>query len=551
MLRILPHPVLVLLLGLALVGCNGTFTQPGGSSSSEAEERIPVSDPAYCETVSPAPGAVRLRRLTNQEYENTIRDLLGQTGVTTGFPYDNESTDGFLNNTDALSLGDTRMEAYGEAAASLSSSALDEGSLARTSFLTCDINADSQGCARQFIGDFGLHAWRRPLEVEEVDRLYDLFALAQGEGMAPIASLEHVVRGMLLSPNFLFRTEGDSSVQTTRELDNYAIASRLSYFLWQSMPDDVLFDLAAAQQLQSDAELLAQVDRMLADSRAQAFYDAFADGWLHLSRLKDTAPDTGLFNFDESVREAMREETTRYIRRIVEGNKPLSELLTADFTIANDVLAAHYGLDVSGLDGYQEVPVDETRGGILTQASVLTLTSNPDRTSPVKRGEWVLNNILCAPPPPAPDNVEALPFEPGDGVSVRARLEQHRADPACAGCHSIMDPLGIALEHYDAVGQWREEDNGQPVDDFGELPTGETFEGAAGMAAVLATDPRFENCVTTKLLAYALGRASRPEDRCFREEIVERATVEDLTLRELVVQLVVNDVFRLGGEEVQ
>jgi hypothetical protein len=536
------------LLG-ALLACNGAITDP----AAEAAAAIDPADPAFCEIGQPTPGMVTVRRLNRVEYNNTVRDLLG-TSARPGdaFPEDAESGDGFTNNGEVLTLDALLIEKYQTAAQELAADAMTSGSMVRARFLDCAADADA-GCARAFIGDFGLRAWRRPLTGEEVDRLVAVHDSARDEGESFDGAMGYVVRAMLMSPNFLFRIERHSDPATVAALGDFEVASRLSYFLWSTMPDDELLEAAASGELQSAASLEAQVARMLSDGRAEGFFDTFAREWLHLGKLDYAVPDPELFpTFDDALRDAMKLETQHFIRHIVENDLPIATILSADFTFVNERLARHYGIEgVTGND-FRRVDLDGTRGGLLTQGSVLTATSHPNETSIVKRGEWVLDQLLCAPPPDPPADVDTfIEGEATAGLTLREKVELHRADPACASCHSIMDPIGFALENYDAVGVWREEDNGQPIDASGELPDGQTFDGAQELSLVLQEDPRYTKCVTKKLLAYALGRSVGRADRCFVEDIQTRLESSNMSLRQLIVEIVLHDVFRTAGGRVE
>jgi hypothetical protein len=362
---------------------------------------------------------------------------------------------------------------------------------------------------------------------------------------------------MLLSPEFLFRSETHAA--GIRDLDGYELASRLSYFLWSSMPDDELFALAESGELANEDVLRDQVDRMLDDDRSDSLLEEFAARWLDVDEehIGTIEPSWDQFpEFDTAVRSAMTEETRLFIRHVIREGMPLSTLLTANFTFLNERLASHYG--IGGVTGEEMRLVnlsDEQRGGLLRQGSVLMTTSHPDRTSPVLRGKFVLARLLCAPPADPPDNVDALSDEmedpdTGETLTLRERLERHRADPDCAICHDLMDPIGFSLENYDATGAWRETDNGEEIDSFGILPDGRTLSGAAELGSIIAEDERFAQCVTEKLMTFGIGRSPQtPSDYCYVKDVVERAQDlgPELTLRGLIESLVLNDVFRTVG----
>jgi hypothetical protein len=545
-------PLLASLAALAF-GCDGMIADPAASGPGGTRgTTVRPDDPAYCELADPDPGPVTLRRLNQLEYNNTVRDLFGDTTrPADAFPEDDVSGDGFDNNGAILSIGDLHMEKYDAAAREVVGRALGAGVVADR-YMACDPAADEAGCARSTIRDFGLRAWRRPLESAEVERLGGLFDGARAEGESFDGALALAMRAMLISPHFLFHVERDGG-DAARALDAYELASRLSYFLWSTMPDDGLFESAAGGTLTSRDELAAQVDRMLADPKADSFYESFVGQWLSLRDIEYATPNAELFpQWDAALRDALALETIEVVRYVIESNAPVGDLLTGRYSFLNERLAEHYGIGGVTGDAMQRVELAGTeRGGILTHGSILTVTSHPDETSPVTRGKWVLEQILCAPPPDPPADVDTFLGGRDTDESLRARLERHRADPACATCHDIMDPIGFGLEAYDPIGQFRTEyDDGFVVDDAGELPDGTTFEGAQELAAVLEQDDRYVECVTEKMMAYALGRGVVGADRCFVEEVIEEAQRQDMSLREIIVQIVTNEVFTMVGGEV-
>ncbi len=373
--------------------------------------------------------------------------------------------------------------------------------------------------------------------------------MALGEGESVEQGLELAIRGILLSPHFIYRPELDDDPSSTEPhlLNDYELASRLSYFLWSSMPDAALFDAAATGRLQDEAGLRAEVDRMLSDPKAQSLVDNFAGQWLRIRSLDDHVPDYATFpNWDDSLRDSMGQESKLFFGDFLRGDVPMDQLLLTDFTYLNDRLAAHYGLPFDLGPEFERVSLGptDTRFGLLTLGSLLTVTSAPTRTSPVKRGVWILEQLLCSEPPPPPPGVEGLPQDGMSGGTLREQLEQHRADPTCASCHNVMDPLGLGLEHYDAVGAYRTEDRGFPVDATGELVTGETFVDAREMAALIQADNRFDVCVVEKLFLYALGRPASTPEHPFLEEIAESAAQSGSELPELIKLIATSEPFR-------
>ena len=402
-----------------------------------------------------------------------------------------------------------------------------------------------------------------PQEVEAMAKIVDQ-AVAGGEKWE--AGMQWAVQALLCSPKFLFRVELDDRPDSpeARPIDEFHLASRLSYFLWNTIPDDELFDLARRGDLSKNLE--PQVLRMLKDPRASvALVDQFAMQWLQLKRLELVAPDAKLFpDFNEGLRRSMLKETRLFLEAIVQEDRSLLDLLAADFTFLNEPLAKHYGIaDTNGnlvgknaerdkgqpIRGDEFVRVNLTntgRGGLLTQASVLTVTSNPTRTSPVKRGRWVLEQLLGTPPPPPPPNVPEL--EQGEKLtgSLRQRMEQHRANPSCASCHARMDPLGFAFENFDAIGRFREKDGEFPIDPSGELPTGEKIAGPTELKEILKTRQNlFARCITEKLLTYALGRGLEYYDRPAVDRIATALGKNGYRFSTLIVETVKSEPFRL------
>lgn len=368
--------------------------------------------------------------------------------------------------------------------------------------------------ARRILAPLAERAFRRPVAPEEVERLLGLFDLADGQGESFEAAMKVPLLAVLVSPHFLFRIERDGPPGTprgVRPLDDWELATRLSYFLWSSMPDEELFALARQGRLRDPKTLDAQVDRMLRDPRARALSENFALQWLQLRRLEIHAPDPKRFPaFTEKLREAMRREVELFFDEIVREDRSVLTLLDADFTYVNEVLARHYGMAGVQGDSMRRVSLqDPRRGGVLMMAAVLTVTSNPTRTSPVKRGKWVLEALLGTPPPPPLPDAGELKDEPegAERLTVRQRLELHRADPNCANCHKRMDPIGLGFENYDAIGRWRDSEGRLPLDVSGTLADGTSFNGPVELKKILlGRRDDFVRNLIEKMLTYALGR---------------------------------------------
>jgi hypothetical protein len=403
-------------------------------------------------------------------------------------------------------------------------------------------------CLRQIAERFGKRAWRRPLTAEELDRLVVLAQAGLDAGDDVESAMRAMLGSMLVSPHFLFRVELDPDPSSTapHPLSDYELASRLSYFLWSSMPDDTLFEVADSGMLQDDATLAAQVQRMLDDEKASALLDNFAGQWLFIRALDDHTPDYATFpDFDDALRAAMRTETELFVREFLFGDETLDRLLTADFTFANDRLADHYGLPSPGGATLERVTLTGgERRGLLTQGSLLTVTSFPTRTSPVKRGKWVLEQLLCEPPPPPPPGVEGLTKEDMPTGSLRERMEQHRSNPECAACHTSMDPIGFGFEQYDGIGTFRTRDQSFAIDPSGMLPGGAAFAGPLELAALLASDARLPHCMAEQLFIYALGRGPARHDQADLDAIAEGFVAGGHRFRQLAELVATSHAFR-------
>jgi hypothetical protein len=498
------------------------------------------------------PGRVTLRRLNRAEYNNTIRDLVGvDFRPGDDFPSDDVGY-GFDNIGDVLSLPPLLMEKYLAAAEKVVDRAF-AGPAARKRIMT--VPFENEEAARRILRGFAERAYRRPVNEEELRRLLRFVELAQKNGDGFETGIKLALQAVLVSPHFLFLVELDrrpNDPRSVRDLNDFELASRLSYFLWSSMPDDELFRLARERALRKGGVLEAQVRRMLKDSRARALTDNFAGQWLQTRNLKGFAPDPGLFPaFDEKLRAAMRKETELFFECVVREDRSVLDFIDSDFTFLNERLAKHYG--IPGVQGDELRKVTLTgaaraaRGGVLTQATVLAVTSNPTRTSPVKRGKWILENVLGTPPPPPPPGVEEL--QEGKDVelkgSLRQRMEQHRADPSCASCHQRMDPLGFGFENFDAVGAWRDKEGKHAIDPSGVLPNGQSFKGPAELKAILkGRSDAFARCLAEKMLTYALGRGVERSDRCAVDEIARNLAREQYKFSALVLQIVKSDPFQ-------
>ena len=409
------------------------------------------------------------------------------------------------------------------------------------------------GCARKIVSDFGSRAFRRPLTPQEIDRFTGLVSLAQRQDDSFDEGICLALQGILVSPHFLFRIERDPFPTAPNAAEHFVsqreLASRLSYFLWSSMPDDTLRRCADSNTLRDPAVLAAQVRRMLKDPRSGALAENFGGQWLQFRALESVRPDSKRFpDFDEYLRMSMRRETEMFLDDVIRNDRSIIDLLTGKRTFLNERLAAFYG--ISGVEGPDFRRVDLTgtpRAGILTQASVLTVTSYANRTSPVLRGKWILQNLLNAPPPAPPPGVPNLDVSNvGSEASLRQQLEAHRKNPTCAACHARMDPLGFGLENFDAIGAWRTSDGKIPIDSSGSLPDGRTFRGPDGLKGILNADrAAFARCVTSKLLTYALGRGLERYDRAAVNTITKKIAANDYRFSNLVLEIVASRPFQM------
>jgi mono/diheme cytochrome c family protein len=415
----------------------------------------------------------------------------------------------------------------------------------RALFVCTPKQADSElACAKKILTAIATRAYRRPVTESETQVLLDFYRAGRAEEKTFDAGIQRGLERVLAAPSFIFRVNRPSEADLN-------LASRLSFFLWSSIPDEELLNTAIRGKLNDPAVLEQQVKRMLRDPRANALIDGFATRWLELGKIAGFVPDTQLYpEFDENLREAMAEETKLFVADQLRQDRSVVDLVVADYTFANDRLAKHYGIPNVYGSHYRPVKfTDRRRGGLLGQASVLSVTSYPNRTSVVMRGRWLLANMLGAPPPPPPLDVPALkePGEAGQPKSLRERMEVHRKNPACASCHQRMDPLGFTLENFDAVGKWRTEADGVPVDPNASLPDGTQFAGVEGLRTYLAEHKEdFVRTLGAKLLAYAMGRGIEYYDQPAIRKIARDAATHDYRWSSVITGVVNSTSFRSG-----
>ena len=411
---------------------------------------------------------------------------------------------------------------------------------------------EEEACAERILSTLMRRAYRRPVTDEDLKKPLALFREARAEGDFD-AGIELALSAVLVSPQFLFRIERDPeniALGAVYRVSDLELASRLSFFLWSSIPDDELLDLAIAGKLSNPDALKKQVRRMLADRRSQSLVTNFASQWLHLRNLDATTPDLRLFpDFDDNLRHALRKETELLLESVLREDRSVLDLLKVDFTFLNERLAKHYDMPHVYGSRFRRVGLDEVsqRGGLLRQGSILTVTSYATRTSPVIRGKWVLENLLGTPPPPPLPNVPALKDNTvSSNLSVRERLAEHRANLVCASCHNLMDPIGLSLENFDAVGRWRTIEEARPIDASGGLPDGSTFSGVTGLERALLDRPEiFVGTMTEKLLTFAVGRGIEPYDGPAVRKIVRDAKAKDYRFSSLIEGIVTSTPFQM------
>jgi hypothetical protein len=401
--------------------------------------------------------------------------------------------------------------------------------------------ADEEACARRILSTVAARAYRRPVAESETQVLVDFYKAGRTEGNSFDAGIQRGLERVLAAPSFIFRVK---SART----DDIDLASKLSFFIWSSIPDEELTNAAIRGKLRDRAVLEQQVRRMLRDPRSEALVEGFATRWLELSKLAGFVPDTQLYpEFDENLREAFATETRMFVADQLKQDRNVTDLLLADYTFANDRLAKHYGIPNVYGSHYRPVKLtDRNRGGLLGQGSVLAVTSYANRTSVVMRGRWLLANMLGAPPPPPPLDVPALKEAGAEGQpkSLRERMELHRKNPACASCHQRMDPLGFSLENFDAVGKWRVEADAVPVDASAAMPDGKKFTGVDGLRSYLTDNKEeFVRTLSGKLLAYAIGRGIEYYDQPAIRKIAREAAAGNYRWSSVILGVVTSTPF--------
>ncbi len=521
----------------------------------------PQSSPVACDFQNADPGPALIRRLTRREYNNTIRDLLGDVSApANGFTPDEEFM-GFNNQAASLGMTPLHAEQYMQASERLSETAVTR----LESLLPCQPAVVGEAaCLRAFVISFGRRAFRRPLLDEEVDGLMTLYDAALDMDPPRFErAFRLVIQALLQSPNFLFRIEvgevfdvidvedGRHEDKDRLRLTDYEMASRLSYLLWQSMPDSDLFDAAERGELTTAEQVKAQARRLLAEDRARHTLLDFFDQWLRIGEVYTLSRDASAYpDFNEGLRPLFAAESHAFIEDLLWGPvRDLTRLFDADYTFMNETIARYFG--VPGVVGSQmrKVPLDPTqRAGILTHASIMAVTAKPNRTSPVNRGVYVRDHILCTPLPPPPPDLPIVPPSPDPTRSTRQQFEEHSANPVCAGCHVLIDPIGFGFENLDADGRWRTTENGHVVDASGEmtatLDADGPFVGAAALSRQLANSEQVHRCAVTQYFRFAQGRGETRADLCSLDQLYLAYEDGGRDLVSMVEQLTSTNLFR-------
>jgi hypothetical protein len=496
-------------------------------------------------------GRVTCRRLNRTEYRNTVRDLLGVDFNPVGdFPHDDVGY-GFDNIGDVLTMPPLLMEKYVAAARKIADQAVTGKDKEKLIFVAKPGGGEAaagakpktnRDVAKEVLTKLAFRAFRRPPQSDEIERLLKLYDAGEKQEAGDFEkAMKLPIRGLLISPHFLFRVETEQG-SDTYPLGPFEVANRMSYFLWSSMPDDELLDLAKSGKLLDPKMLDAQTRRMVEDPKSYSLAENFAPQWLQIRRLEDMRFDPAKFpGMDAQLKKDMIQEAVLFFHEVMTQDFTILVFVDVNFTFLNDRLARHYGLPGPGGTGFQKVKLsDPRRGGVVTMGAVLAATSDPDRTSLVKRGKWVLETIMATPPPPPIPDAANLKDDPEAlKLPLRQRMEKHRTDPNCASCHKRMDPIGFALENYDAVGAWRDQDQGQPIDTAAVFPDGSKVNGVLELKKMLWNKKsEFVEGFTEKMLTFALGRGVEYYDGAVVKTIADACAKNDYSMTTLMVEIV-------------
>lgn len=545
--------VLACALACGTLACSGDIVSPG--TGKKAPARVGGAGggggPSPAEAcAAPVSGASPLRRLTRVEYENTLRELLGVTdSPAQAFPPDAIAMN-FDNIAAAQTVSQVQVEQYETQAARLAAQAVAD----LPKLLGCaPTPAAEDACVRAFVASFGRRAFRRPLDPEEAARLHAFYLDEKAKyGFAP--AVEQLLTVFLQSPHFVYRPEfGVGTQGGLRRLSGYELASRLSYYLWASMPDAALLDAAESGRLDTPAGVVAEATRLLADPRARAAIAHFYAQWLDADRLGDVSKDRTIYpSWSEGLRNAFRREAQAFLEELFFGaDTRLRTFYKADFTYADRALAQFYGATAAGT-AFERVALPAgQRSGFLTQGAFLAVHAKPDMSSPIDRGKFIRERLLCEDLPAPPNNVEIVPPKLTPNTTTRQRFEEHNENASCRGCHQMIDPVGLGLERYDGIGAYRDLDQGLPVDDTGEIvgtDVAGSYRGAGELTDKLAQSAQAQACVARQLFRFALGREETAADACALAELDAAFAASGHDLRGLVIDLVATRAFQhLGG----
>jgi hypothetical protein len=533
----------------ALVGsvaCTGSVTGDTGSTPDPGSTEKPSPNGAAVK-----PGRGEMHRLNATEYNATVADVLGTTLRPANANWRGGEIEGFDNVASVLGIDPTQFGLYVDAAEQLAADVFKSPTL-KAKFVTC-ATADDAACVKDVISKAGLHIFRRPVRASELATYQKVYEAARKQGQAHDGALQHVFWSLLSSAEFLYRMELPAKGSGKRALDGFEMASRLSYLLWSSAPDDALLGAAASNALASDNDVQSAVERMLADGKSDRFIESFAGQFLGARKVATHAVAPERFpQWTPTVASSAMNEMYLYFQDFLRNDVPWTQFLKHDVNFVNAPLAPLYGMqNVTGMALTRVSDTTDKRYGFMGLAGFLALSSMDRRTSPTLRGKWVLGNLLCQEPPPPPKDVPKL--EVGgkdlDNGNVRQILEAHRVRPDCAGCHALFDPFGLALEKYDAIGQYRETyGDMSPIDDTTTSLAGAPFAGLDGAAEVVTNDPAFKSCLTHKLFVYGLGRTPGGDDAAWIKELEEQWATGDLTLKRLILSLTKSVPFRNSGD---
>ncbi|MCY1057352.1 DUF1592 domain-containing protein [Nannocystis sp. SCPEA4] len=549
----------IVVWAIAAAAIGGCQNGPGGDGDANGEtdsdgvtDGVPAGateggEAAECRGIEPGPSPIR--RMNRREYDNTVFDLLGDDSrPAQNFPAEEEAL-GFNNNADALVVTSLLAEGYLAAAEALAENAVKDLSALLHG---CDVKTDGEAaCAERFITEFGRSAYRRPLAADEVKTLLAVHQAAADE-FDFATGVRLTMTAMLQSPHFLYRVEfGEpmSGSDDILKLAPYELASRLSYFLWGTMPDAELFAAAAEGRLEEPEDVANQATRMLADARARATVRDFHGQWLELRRIEEMEKDDEAFpEFDPEIRPLLRAEAENFLDHVIwDDQGDLDSIYLAPYTFLNGELADYYGIKGPNGDAFEKFDLPAGQGsGFLTQGGLLSVLAKPNQTSPIHRGKFVRERLLCQVVPPPPDNVDITPPEVDPTLPTRERFKQHSVDPTCSGCHSMMDPVGFGFEHFDGIGRWRDEEAGKPVDASGEIigaTTKGTFDGVPELAALLVDSPETERCMTLQWFRYAYGRADADVDACTVDDLTRQFAGSGRRIQDLIVALTQSEAF--------